>query len=294
MRLRSVVYFRSDFPPDWGMEVRDDGPARFHLVVRGSCWLGSSIMESPRLLSTGDIVMFPFGDNHWLAEKEGNTRFRGEDVTEAIWRKEKPFEGEGVCTTLLCGHFEFNAEFDSPLLKELPSMIHIQGTERDQLTWLEAASNAIIQETGSGRPGSDVVAERLAEVLFIQVLRAHIERHQRDTGLLAALGDKQISMSLDFIHGQLAHPWTLEGLAHQVGMSRSAFAARFKSVLGLTPMNYLTDWRMTKARQLLNETDYSILAIAAEVGYSSEAAFNRAFKRKFNATPGAVRRLSGS
>ena len=293
MRLRSVVYFRSDFPPSWGMELRQGGPARFHIVVRGGCWLGSSAMERPRLLSTGDIVLFPFGDDHWMAEHEESKRYPGEEVTEAIWSDRSLFQGEGISTTLLCGHFEFNSGFDSPLLKELPSLIHVQGTERDELTWLEAATNAIIQETGSDRPGSDVVAERLAELLFIQVIRSHIIRHTPKTGLLAALGDTQIAGALDLIHGQLANPWTLESLAGAVGMSRSAFAARFRDVLGLTPMTYLTDWRMTKAQIFLEETDRTILDIAGQVGYSSEAAFNRAFKRKFGRTPGSVRRASG-
>ena len=294
MRLRSVVYFRSDFPPSWGMEVRGQGPARFHIVVRGSCWVGSSVLDRSHLASAGDILLFPFGDDHWLAENENNERFSGEEITEAIWRNEKPFGGEGISTTMLCGHFEFNADFDSPLLSELPRMIHVRGSDREHLTWLASATNAIILETGSGRPGSDVVAERLAEVLFIQVLRSHIEQHNRNTGLLAALGDTYIAKALNLMHSRVSHPWTLEELAAETGMSRSSFAARFREVLGHTPMHYLTDWRMTRARQLLEETTFSMMEIAERTGYNSEAAFNRAFKRRFGKTPGTVRRSLNS
>jgi len=196
-----------------------------------------------------------------------------------------------VSTTLVCGHFEFDRNVDHPFLHALPEFIYLAYSDHRELTWLETATNVIIQETSSGNPGTDVVVERLAEVLFIQILRTYMKRAQVTSGFLAALRDTQISNALNLIHRAPETSWTLGNIARSVGMSRSAFAARFKELVNMTPMEYITNWRMQKARELLANARLPLIDIAERVGYSSEAAFNRAFKRRFKQNPGAMRRI---
>ncbi len=290
VQFKSNVYFRSDFSSPWGMNV-DAGPfAQFHLVVSGQCWLQADNFAAPLSLSAGDIVMFPLGDSHWLADDSRNKRTPGKQVVEAFHNQTPLFQNGVVSTTLVCGHFEFQKNLAHPFMTALPRFIHIPGTERRHLSWLEAATNVIIQEAGSDSPGSDIVSRRLAEVLFIQILRAHMLREKVAHGFFAALSDGQINAALALIHSQPQNGWTLEGIARTIGMSRSSFAARFKLLVGMTPMNYLTNWRMQKARDLLRERQLPLIDIAEQVGYTSEAAFSRAFKRQFKQNPGAWRR----
>ena len=147
-----------------------------------------------------------------------------------------------------------------------------------------------MQETDSGNPGAEVVAERLAEVLFIQLLRSYIVSRGDQEGFLAALNDRDISNALKIMHSMPEEPWTLDSISKKIGMSRSSFAERFKHYVGITPMDYLTKWRMQRARDLLANSDLPLSSISRKTGYTSEPAFNRAFKKQFNETPGALRR----
>ena len=156
--------------------------------------------------------------------------------------------------------------------------------------WLEMVTDAIIHEAGGASPGAEVVVDRLGEVLFIQIVRAYMMKSRPPKGFLAALHDRQISEALTLIHTQPAQPWTLELLARHIGMSRSAFAARFRNLVGVTPMGYVTRWRMQKAREMLQRSRLPLIEISEQVGYTSEAAFSRVFKRVFKQNPGVVRR----
>ena len=290
IRLKSSVYFRKDFASPWGMEMGKSPFAQFHLVVRGHCYLQTDDMKDPTDLYAGDIVVFPKGKSHWLADNPVSKKIPGIKVVEAHENNETLFEGEKLSTTLICGHFEFDKDFQHPFLQSLPELIHITDTERRQLSWLETATQVIMQEADSDEPGSEVVVNRLAEVLFIQILRIYIVQSNINTGYLAALKDKQIHNALSLIHHDPKNSWTLESIARTIGMSRSAFAARFKQLTGNTPMNYLANWRMNIAKEIIKEQHLSLIEIAEKVGYSSQASFNRAFKKQFRLNPGAMRR----
>jgi len=290
IRLRSSVYFRKDFASPWGMENDRSPFAQFHLVVRGHCFLHTKKMKEPLELYAGDIVVFPYGEPHWLADDPKNNKVPGISVVEAHQINKELFEGDKISTTLICGHFEFDKEFDHPFLHALPKLIHITDTERRQLSWLEIATNVIMQEAASDELGSEVVVMRLAEILFIQILRVYMMQNQIPYGYLAALKDKQISNALKLIHSDPKNSWTLENIARNIGMSRSSFAVRFKQLVGITPMSYVTNWRMNKARELIKNKHLPLIEIAENVGYSSEASFNRAFKKQFKRNPGAMRR----
>jgi len=239
-------------------------------------------------------VVFPFGGAHEISDSPESVCLPGMQVVEAIWRDEHLFSEGRERTTLVCGHFEFNRDITHPLLKELPDFICITDTERRQLSWLEAATNVIMQEVGSGNPGSGVVVERLGEVLFVQILRAHISQAATAKGYLAALQDPQIKHALSLMHTRHHLSWTLADMAKDVGMSRSSFASRFKEIIGISPMSYITNWRMEKARDLLKSTQLPLYSICEQVGYTSESSFSKAFKRQFNQSPGAIRRQTST
>ena len=290
INLTSTVYARANFSAPWGMKLDSGIFAQFHMVVDGECLLDLEDFKEPIRLSAGDIVVFPRGDSHALFDSPHSKSVSGKEVIEAIYNKRPLFYGESVDTTLVCGHFEFDREVNHPLIAALPSIIHITDTERSHISWLETATNMIMRETDSGIPGSDVVVNRLAEVLFIQIIRAYMLRGNYTNGFLAALKDPEINKALELIHSAPNDPWTVGKLGREVGMSRSAFSSRFKELVGLAPMEYTTFWRMQKAYEMLKDTDLPLGTIARRIGYISEPAFNRAFKRQFNQNPGAMRR----
>ncbi len=290
IRLRGCVYFQRDFSPPWGMAM-DAGPfAQFHLVVRGRCWLRAG--ETTRELATGDIVVFPFGAAHMLLDDPSTDPLPGLTVLAAHKKGRPIFDGQQDGARLLCGHFELDRDLKHPLLRELPALIHIKGMSAEQPSWLESAIGLLIRESASDQPGAATVVDRLAEVLFVQVLRAHLLASVPSRGFLAALKDRRMSNALEIIHDNVHTDLTLYAIARAAGMSRSSLALRFKEVMGVTPMDYVTGWRMQRAREMLRTTHGSLADVAERVGYRSEAAFSRAFKRVFDQTPGAFRRTT--
>ena len=290
IRLKGCVYFQSDFSSPWGMDMGAGSFAQFHLVVRGQCWL---IMDGLRhRLAAGDIVVLPHGDAHTLVDEPSTQPRAGPDVLMDIQSGRQPFPEGELSTRLLCGHFEFDRNLNHPLIRDLPKRIHLKGMHLGQPNWLEAITPILIGETGAGQPGGETVSERLAEVLLIQVLRTHLLTQAEDAGFLAAIGDQRINRALKVIHLGAGDTLTLSDVAREVGMSRSGLAVRFRELVGDTPMNYLTNWRMLKARDMLVSGSLSLAEVAEQVGYSSEAAFSRAFKREFDQNPSAYRRLA--
>lgn len=290
MRLRGCVYFLRDFSAPWGMEMSDGAFAQFHMVARGRCWLQ---FEGDTLeLASGDVIVFPRGDGHSLLDHPGTAPIPGRKVLEAHLGGQPIFANEGDRTRLLCGHFEFDRAFRHPLTDELPRLIHIKGLSGDQPDWFDAVTRVLIRETGGMQPGAPTVVNRLAEVLFIQVLRAYLLFHRPSHGFLGAIQDEQINRALRAVHAGFGKDLTLADIAREAGMSRSNLALRFKEILGETPMDYMTRWRMLKAQELLKTPDFSSLSdIAERVGYKSESAFSHAFKREFGQSPGTFRRL---
>jgi AraC-like DNA-binding protein len=193
--------------------------------------------------------------------------------------------GGGAPTTIVCGSLSFDRASLRPITQLLPNFILMKADQARTLA-LHTTVQALASEMEEQAPGSEVVASRLAEVLFIQVLRAHIASGpERNKGWLRAIFDPQIGAALSAIHDRVNTPWTVESLAEAAGMSRSAFAARFKELLGQTPLEYVTEWRMQKAIQLLERRDKKLPEVARLVGYESDAAFSKAFKRVVRANP---------
>lgn len=283
VKLSSAVYFKSDFSAPWGMSIPNGTFAQFHIVTQGNCLLKTE--HQTIQLQTGDIIVFPFGTSHWLADQENSNRKEGKEVVQSILNGKPIFSGENISATLVCGHFDFDTAIDHPFIKELPELIHIQNKERKELSWLESISDLVIQEADKKQEGSEVIINKLGEILFVHTLRAYIQKAKYDRGFFAAIQDNRISKVLKAIHSSPESNWTLASMAQVAGMSRTSFSNRFKQLLGDTVLTYLTQWRILHAKELLKEGTKPVGEIAEMVGYKSEAAFNRVFKGKVSLSP---------
>ncbi|MEW5710572.1 MAG: AraC family transcriptional regulator [Pseudomonadota bacterium] len=297
LRLAGGVYFRCEFRAPWGMGIGPQPVAEFHVVVRGSCWLRLPGQPAPIPLHGGDLAVFLRGDPHELIDAPESEAIPAEKLlADQDLEGYGPVAhgGGGALTTILCGYFKFDRDTRHPLLAALPPFILIRGADSHDFSGLKTTLDLMLQETKAGRPGAEAVVDRLAEALFILMLRAYIQQSPAPPGMLAALTDRQIAAALAHLHRAPEQSWTLVSLAARVGMSRSALAARFKQLVGQPPMEYLTLWRMQKARELLAETRLSTAVVAEKVGYRSEAAFGKVFKKITGIGPGAFRRQEGT
>lgn len=294
LRLRGTVYFQADFCAPWGMNIKGGEVANFHIVSKGQCWLRVHGTGETLSLHEGDLVVFPHGDSHDLLHAE-----QADAVPAgALLSKSRSsggslvYGGEGPATNLICGHFEYDRAAAHPLFGFLPVLMHIPNSEGQDANWLTLATQLTVLESNAGREGAGAVVDRLAEVLLIQVLRAYMSQLEAREGFLGALSDQGLARVLALIHDQPERGWTVAGMARHAGMSRSTFAARFKGSLGQTPMQYLSQWRMIKAREILQTTDMTTIEVAESIGYQSEFAFAKMFKRYFGMGPGAMRKAA--
>jgi AraC-like DNA-binding protein len=270
-----------------GKETFPTDLAHFAMLSRGNCWLSVEGIAEPLPLTGGDCFLLAKGTSIVLRDSpRTHPRWTFREVGAKANGNVARCGGGGAPTTFVCGSLSFDRASLKPVTQFLPSFILMKADEARTLA-LHNTVHALASEMAEQAPGSDVVATRLAEILFIQVLRAHIASGpKRNKGWLRAIFDPQIGTALSAIHDKVNTPWTVESLAGAAGMSRSAFAARFKELLGQTPLEYVTEWRMQKAMQLLQQRDKKLIDVARSVGYESDAAFSKAFKRVVGASPG--------
>ena len=286
--LRSCVYFVRDFWSPWAMAM-DAGPvAQFHAIVRGECVV--EFDGTFHHVRAGDVLLFPRGARHVLADSEGRHTVPGAEVLRSL-EGDAPFFANGQKPTqLVCGHFEYRGDLRHPLIEQLPALLHIGSFDVLSPGSVDSILPLLVREMKEGRAGGTSVVERLAEVLLIQVLRTHVVRQREPNGFLAGLSDRRLALALRLMHADVGGRLTLETLARAAGMSRSAFALDFKTRLGVAPIEYLTKWRMYTASELIRAEGQSLNQVARRVGYESEISFSRAFKREFSVAPGEYRR----
>ncbi len=292
--LQSHFVGRAELSTPWGIEVSQQKHAAFHIVMQGSCWLDVDGLQQSVWLKAGDLVVIPQGHGHSIR----SDRHTQAIMLEELLAKRPPdsdnvlsFGGAGSKTILACGYFYFEDWDNNPLLAALSPLIVIQGEDGRAVEWLEATLQFIACETTSNRPGAQTVITRLCDVIFIQAVRAFIANLPEGEGCwLQALKDPSISLAIGLIHRYAEKPWTVAKLAEQVCMSRSAFASRFKHLVGDAPLQYLTRVRMRKAVSLLKHSQDNLTKVAQKVGYESEAAFSKVFKRCMGQSPGEYRR----
>lgn len=288
VRMRGKVVCLNEFSAPWAYSFRHPA-AHFHIVDQGSAWL-TLPAHSPTRLNAGDLVILPSGAGHTISSSPGRRAIPIERAM-AEHKAGTVMGGGGDPTSMVSGQFAFEGFHSSRLLTVLPPLIHIQARQGRPLEWLRLTSHFLIEETRLRRPGSNVMIARLLDLLFIQALREWGGRSQQNMGWLGGLRDEQIGRAISAIHDKPEQAWTVKTLASIAGMSRSTFATRFLNVVGQTPQKYLTSWRLALAAEYLRSGSSRVGAIAASVGYGSEAALTRAFSSQFGTTPGAFRKL---
>jgi len=306
VRLTGAVYFDFELSSPWVAEAppsRDiaervmPGAQRvieYHVIARGTCW-GHAVGQEPVSLREGDLIVFPQGDAHVLSSAPGMRA--APDMS--IYARPSPqlplvYElggGGPERTRVVCGFLGCDDRPYNPLLAALPTVIHLSASgPRATTGWLGTLLNIAVTESGSARAGGENILARLSELMFVEAIRRYLETlPPAQTGWLAGLRDPVVGQALAALHGEPSESWTVERLARVAGLSRSVLAERFTEMVGQPPMQYLALWRMQLASRLLLEGG-QVAAVADAVGYDSEAAFSRAFKKLVGEPPAAWRR----
>ena len=306
VRLTGAVFFDVHATEPWVAETPagaaivprifpdSDHVIPYHVVTEGACWAGA-IGEPPVRLSAGEVVMFPHGDAHVVASAPGMRRAPDMALYRAPRKEQLPFtittgKAGGDRAHLVCGYLACDTRPFNPLLSALPRVIHVGGRSGGAIG---AFVGFAVAESKEPHIGGEAVLGRLSELMFVEVVRRYLETLPADrSGWLSGLRDPFVGRALTALHGSPARGWTLESLAREVGLSRSALAERFTGLVGQPAMQYLTNWRMQLAANDLRTGTHGVATIADRVGYESEAAFSRAFKRAVGVAPAEWRKRS--
>lgn len=297
LSLRGTLYFRTSFTEPWGVRVpAHRHVARFHFAHRGEALVRVEGKPEPVLLAQGDLVIVPHGSAHVLSCRHTGPE-EALPLDDVLTRS--GFSGHGTLiwggedtprdTQLICGHFAFAEGSRHLLFDRLPPLIHLSGYGEEAGPWLEATLRVIGAEAGGARLGGDLIALKMSEAIFAQAIRAHIEQTSADENGVAGFADPQLSRALSAFHRAPAAEWSVERLAREAALSRTGFAERFAARLGVTPMAYVTAWRMQIAREALATRGSSVAEAAEICGYASESAFSRVFKKEIGVSPAAFR-----
>jgi AraC-like DNA-binding protein len=294
LRMNGAFYCRSELSAPWGLTLPPmPGYLWFHVVTSGRFWLETG-EDDAGWIEPGDLALVPHGDGHVLRSELGARAPGILDLERELVSDRYEIlrhGGGGVRTDLICGAVRFEQPAARKLLEILPRTIHIEASSSTRLEWMRSMLALMAAEAGELRPGGEAVITRLGDILVIQAIRAWMENDPAArTGWLGALQDPQIGRALALIHRDPARDWTVASVADELAMSRSAFAARFTEQVGEPVMRYVARWRMNVAVEALKAEGATVAQLADRLGYRSEAAFSRAFKRVIGSSPGAVRR----
>jgi AraC-like DNA-binding protein len=290
-RRGSLIYSRNRFRAPWGAAFPAGQAASFHVVTSGACWLTVDGRD-PIQLTRGDVALIPFGAPHRLTDVPDRP---ARLITEIAGRSlaDGPPEclvvdGDGPATVWLCGGYRLAPDLQHPLTSLLPPVVVVTAAEA-RGTGLGAAVDLLAAEVDGTDPGAPVVMASLVDLLFVYLLRAWLAEHHADTGWGRALFDPVVGAALAMVHADPGRAWTLDSLARAVGTPRATFSRRFTALTGQAPMAYVTAWRMAVAARMLREQTATLRQVAGRVGYESEFAFARAFKRTTGQAPGQYR-----
>jgi AraC-like DNA-binding protein len=316
VRLRGAVFYYVSFRNAWSAEAPAaaeiaeavmpgcEHVMEYHMLAKGSGWAAVA-GESPVKLAAGDIVMFPQGDRHVMSSAPGVEPFRMTadwifarrndpkplpiSYHHGVLAAGAPLPVDTADTVAVCGFLGCDRRPFNPLVAALPRLLHLPAARAGD--WVGRVIDQAVAESTVRRPGGEAVLERLSEMMFVDAVRRYLEHLPADaTGWFAGLRDRYVGTALTLLHERPTHAWTVDELAHDVGLSRSALHERFVQFLGLAPMQYLANWRIQLGSRLLRESNRTVATIALDVGYDSEAAFSRAFRRLVGIPPAAWRR----
>lgn len=279
LSLSAEIYVNAAFCGTWAVDTGGSKRIPFHLVGSGTAWLHLDGKE-PQSLTDHDLVIFPHDSHHAISNSA---------TTPAAEQVNAPMSNDGDTTHLICGFFEFKNPVLFPVLDSLPQHLVLKSNAGETGERIELLISLILKELKNIRPGFYTAIDQMAFLIFVEVLRTQMESNTLKEGLLYALFDSRLGRALNAIHQRAESNWTLDSLAAEALMSRSSFADAFSKRVGLSPMKYLTQWRMNEARRLLKTTPLSVAHIAEKSGYESEAAFRKAYRNTMGEPPGAVR-----
>lgn len=303
IRLEGALFLNGDMRAPWCFnvpksadlaQVLKPGAPRLaicHLVLQGQCWAQLHGAE-PIRVNAGEVIAVPHGDPHVLGS---HLRHAAVDV-EHVVRPQVPavqrirYGGDGDRTVLVCSWLTYEGDAPNPVMSNLPGLFITALRSRPAGPWIEQSVNFVLGDAAARAPGSELLVAKVAELLFAEVVRGYIESMPANNpGWLAGLRDPHVGRCLALMHGEPARAWTVEALAQESHISRSVLADRFTELVGAPPMHYLAHWRMILAAGMLRRDQVNLARIAEGVGYESEAAFNRAFKREYGVSPGVWR-----
>ena len=279
LRLRARIVMQGSYCGAWALDSTGASTAVFHLIGRGQAWVHRERQREPLIVRGGDLVMFPHADWHQLS----GTPKRQPGLRLAA-------TGSGPFTTVLCGMVEFATREMNPIIQALPRMIVVRSEDQSTSAELHALARLMLVEYEAGAVGRQGILDRFAEVMFVLVLRHYMQHAAELKGFLAVFKDERIVRALAALHGSPGADWQVETLAREASMSRTVFAERFAGLVGQTPMQYLARWRMYLADEMLRARRLSVAQVAERLGYQTESAFRRAFRRVRGVGPGEVRR----
>jgi AraC-like DNA-binding protein len=304
MRLSGGVFLRADFTAPWCIAARMSPDLcapflrrathliPFHYVVAGELHASVEAGQS-HVIRSGELVLFPGNDTHLLGSDLSLPPVMAGDVLlppDGSGLRSIRYGGGGEETTLICGYLGCETVQGNPIVSALPALIRLKIDEFGPAEWIRSNFQYAADEVAAGRLGSDTVVGKLSELLFVEAVRRYVETLPAgQTGWLAGLRDVSVARALALMHGDIARAWSVDELGREIGLSRSALAEKFTRLIGMAPIHYLTHWRMQVAAQKLKETNASLAQIADAVGYDSDAAFSRAFKKAFGQAPAGWR-----
>ena len=306
--LTGGVFLHADFFEPWCIAARVPrehcgpalGPAShliiYHYIIEGSVRIRVDGGED-HVISGGEVVLLPRNDPHLMGSDLSVPPVPGVDVVQA------PKDGgllsihhggSGQRTRMICGFLGCDSAKGNPVISTLPPLLKLSVEQGGAAEWIRSTFQYAAEEVAAGRPGSETVLAKLSELLFVEAVRRYAETLPKSqTGWLAGLREPHVARALALLHGDITRDWSVDDLSRAVGLSRSALADRFIRLIGVPPMHYLASWRMQVAAQKLRGTSASLTQVAELVGYDSEAAFSRAFKKAFGASPATWRRATG-
>ena len=305
--LSGGVFLHAEFTAPWCIATQVNsqlcapflGPTThlvpYHYVLEGEALAALEGGAESQTLRSGDVVLFPRNDMHILGSDIrlpavfGGELMRPPDAGGGLYSIRHG--GGGARTKMICGFLGCASGHDNPVLTTLPPVIRLKTEETGSAEWIRSTFQYAADEVARGRPGSETVLSKLSELLFVEAVRRYLADLPADqTGWLAGLRDPVVARVLALMHGDVARPWSVDELGRQAGSSRSVLAERFNRFIGMAPMQYLAHWRLQVAAQKLKSTSATLAQVAETIGYESEAAFSRAFKKKFGAAPATWRR----
>lgn len=309
VKLQGAMFYNGEFSAPWSFRSPPSGTVApfvaagakhviiYHLLTEGHAT--ARLEDGERLdVDPGDVVIFPHGDAHVI---ENGRPIKAVDLFQELARifsqglRLARWGGGGDVTKFVCGYMACEPRLSQIFLSGLPRLFKVSIRNDASGRWLENSIRFSVNQADTSQPGGEAVLAKLSEVLFVETLRLYIAHlRPEQTGWLAGARDAEVGKALALIHRSPADPWTIPGLAKEVGISRSVLAERFRHYLNQSPIAYLTRWRLQLGAEMLTSVNYSVAQVAAEVGYDSEAAFNRAFKREFEVPPARFRTQSRS